>query len=782
MASASARNKKEYVIRVTTSDSCQYDLSKKLVIYFQSSKSGGGECNVTKENGFYIVSFRYRLDWERVLNKEDHYLVDKNLRLIVTKYNPIPDENRNHEAQLESKRKVTSEEEKFQDAKDKCKTEEIIGSTNTERTQSMNYSIKNTEFTGQPEICQDVTKNLQFGSKNKVTSASEEKRDETTKDDKNSGDIVKTEIGRTKANEYSMRIAESENLTNKIFLKVSATLNLDLLSKEQREVIKENFPQLKINSDSSNLIQEVTGTFNDIEKMYKRIEQFVQHKEFSYDEKNPPQQEQNTLCVPSALYEYFNDVYSETIKKLNNQFNVKMNASKNSHDANTSIHFLSLSDNANIAKAHQLFTDTIQSITSDWRQEIVFLPEKRHSSSERLKQIVREHFNKIHVIVEGNKVTLRGPSSQLTGAKKFLEEGKAFRQALKISSFGMKTEVTVNVEHLGILGKLKSRKMKEIEEKYTVKMEQKPADSNSVKVSFRTLNDSFNLEVHACQAFLIVLQDTITNIIRKQIPLDPKMKEKCIPLFEENLKLEGIEIIFQYNEGSVFLIGSPGDVWAAEKKLKILKGALQTAGAVGDEEPMDTIDSSSNKNNESKEDTCTICMDRMKNKKILDKCKHAFCTECINKAMTYKPVCPVCNVKYGVITGNQPDGTMDVTVIKTSLPGYSCDTFLITYSIKSGTYGDNHPNKGQRYQGTTRVAYLPKDTEGIEILKLLKKAFDQKLIFTVGESRTTGAKNVVTWNDIHHKTNMTGGTANFGYPDPDYLKRVRDELKAKGIE
>lgn len=68
------------------------------------------------------------------------------------------------------------------------------------------------------------------------------------------------------------------------------------------------------------------------------------------------------------------------------------------------------------------------------------------------------------------------------------------------------------------------------------------------------------------------------------------------------------------------------------------------------------------------------------------------------------------------------------------------------------------------------------------MLKLLMRAFDQKLIFTVGTSRTTGTDDCVTWNDIHHKTNIDGGAQGFGYPDPDYLSRVKNELKAKGIE
>lgn len=64
---------------------------------------------------------------------------------------------------------------------------------------------------------------------------------------------------------------------------------------------------------------------------------------------------------------------------------------------------------------------------------------------------------------------------------------------------------------------------------------------------------------------------------------------------------------------------------------------------------------------------------------------------------------------------------------------------------------------------------------------MLERAFKQGLTFTIGFSRTTGRNNVVTWNDIHHKTRTSGGPERFGYPDPDYLERVREELEAKGI-
>lgn len=69
----------------------------------------------------------------------------------------------------------------------------------------------------------------------------------------------------------------------------------------------------------------------------------------------------------------------------------------------------------------------------------------------------------------------------------------------------------------------------------------------------------------------------------------------------------------------------------------------------------------------------------------------------------------------------------------------------------------DHPNPGRPYSGAHRTAYLPNNKEGREIQELLEKAFNQKLIFTVGQSRTSGANDVVTWNDIHHKTQTHGG-------------------------
>ncbi|XP_061412730.1 probable E3 ubiquitin-protein ligase DTX3 isoform X2 [Lethenteron reissneri] len=184
------------------------------------------------------------------------------------------------------------------------------------------------------------------------------------------------------------------------------------------------------------------------------------------------------------------------------------------------------------------------------------------------------------------------------------------------------------------------------------------------------------------------------------------------------------------------------------------------------------------------DDSCSICMDGFTKMVTLDKCKHSFCKACIEQAMKIKPVCPVCITFYGKIEGNQPkNGTMSSSVdSKSHLPGHEeYGTIIIKYNFPHGVQKAEHSNPGVKFYGARRTAYLPDSPEGRHVLSLLEKAFTQRLIFTVGTSTTTGLQNCVTWNDIHHKTSKHGGPESYGYPDPDYLHRVKEELKANGI-
>ena len=67
-----------------------------------------------------------------------------------------------------------------------------------------------------------------------------------------------------------------------------------------------------------------------------------------------------------------------------------------------------------------------------------------------------------------------------------------------------------------------------------------------------------------------------------------------------------------------------------------------------------------------------------------------------------------------------------------------------------------------------------------QVLKLLKEAWQRRLTFTIGTSATTGAHNTVIWNEIHHKTEVLN-TRGHGYPDPNYLDNVLEELALQGV-
>ena len=162
---------------------------------------------------------------------------------------------------------------------------------------------------------------------------------------------------------------------------------------------------------------------------------------------------------------------------------------------------------------------------------------------------------------------------------------------------------------------------------------------------------------------------------------------------------------------------------------------------------------------DNRENECPICLDTFKNPQILSKCKHKFCKSCLDQALKVHNRCPVCKTQCVALRGNQPPGTMNWRFDRcTHLPGYErYGTIIINYHIPSGIQTAEHPNPGQRYTGADRVAYLPDSPEGREVLQLLRKAFDARLVFTVGTSVTSGLSNQTTWNDVHHKTSPHGG-------------------------
>ena len=200
---------------------------------------------------------------------------------------------------------------------------------------------------------------------------------------------------------------------------------------------------------------------------------------------------------------------------------------------------------------------------------------------------------------------------------------------------------------------------------------------------------------------------------------------------------------------------------------------------------------------------CSICCKSL-NKTIIgiDKfckvCKEAFCKDCLENLIRNKGHCPTCAIPQKIEKGDQPSTCIMAQRIlpQMHLPGFEeYNTIEITYSIPNGKQGKEH-------HCVSPKAYLPNSPEGNKVYQLLRRAFDAQLIFTVGTSHASEATHAVVWNDIHHKTNMTGGPTKLvinyiatvllllvcilfyhsnGYPDFTYLGRVMEELAAKGI-
>ncbi|XP_050755464.1 E3 ubiquitin-protein ligase DTX3L [Gymnogyps californianus] len=615
-----------------------------------------------------------------------------------------------------------------------------------------------------------------------------------------------------------------EVITKKIFLTVSATLNTSMFTEQQREKITIICPNLKregnLDIDGS---EKLTGDFTDIEKAYHYFKDILAgndpNHDFSHseskkglkDENGLNTEEMNELTVPSALYEYFSHTCKEQIKVLCERFGVCVR-NKDHYNGTTSVHFTSGKSPASIQGANDFFIRTFQKSVEDLKQEKIPVT-NRYTLNETIIKL-NARFRNLLAKEEGNQLLLRGPASEILAAKQFLAEGGENSQAeknMKISSelYKYRNGIEVDASVFKLLETILNKEIEDIKDKFDTVIEKKDSSyGQKMLIIFRPRVKTSDMSSHATESFINAFQSASAKLREKPISLKlSEDQKKRLNMLLNGKQLEDLHVKLQKKEDKLILSGLPNHIYAAEKHIMnilIIEDSTQTKNrmplssdlsyqeATGASEKkyngrqknnLSSEGQSKAKTKEEDKDVCPICMESIKHKEVLKKCNHAFCKLCIDQAMAYKQTCPVCNTVYGLMKGDQPEGTMSTRVVSSALPGYPrCGTIEITYSMHSGIQTSNHPNPGKPYYATSRKAYLPDNKEGREILQLLRRAFNQKLIFTVGQSRTTGAQGVITWNDIHHKTSMTGGPTNFGYPDPDYLQRVRSELKARGIE
>ncbi|XP_042733909.1 E3 ubiquitin-protein ligase DTX3L [Lagopus leucura] len=594
-----------------------------------------------------------------------------------------------------------------------------------------------------------------------------------------------------------------------------------MFTEQQRERIAIICPNLRREGNPDvDGSEKLTGDYTDIEKAYCYFKGVLagndQHYDFLHseskkgleDENGLNTEEMNTLTVPSAIYEYFCHTCKEQIKEMHKRFGVWVK-SKDCYNGNTSISFLSDTSPTSIQRAIDFFTSAFQKVAKDVAQEDIPIA-NIHQLDETIMKL-NAKFTNLLIKQKDNQLLLRGPRNEILAAKIFLAEEKGNSQDEKDTKIpelsANRNRIEVDASVFKLLAPVLRKEIEDIEKSFDVVIEKTDSSGGQkVLLVFKPRNKTSDMLLHSIESFINGFQNAFAMLREKLISwkLSEQQKRKLNMLLDEK-KLESLYVKLKKKEDKLILYGLPNHVHAAEKHIMYLLNAeepsetkkrtplpsdLNNQEASGVWEKYGAREKNSYSSmeqakakTEDTDDTCPICMEKINDKEILTKCKHAFCKSCIKMALEYKQTCPVCNTVYGVMQGDQPEGRMQYKRISTPLPGYpSCGTIEIEYVMQSGIQTQNHPNPGKPYYGIIRKAYLPDNEEGVKVLQLLRRAFNQKLIFTVGNSRTTGAEDVITWNDIHHKTSMYGGPVNFGYPDPDYLKRVRSELKARGIE
>ena len=104
------------------------------------------------------------------------------------------------------------------------------------------------------------------------------------------------------------------------------------------------------------------------------------------------------------------------------------------------------------------------------------------------------------------------------------------------------------------------------------------------------------------------------------------------------------------------------------------------------------------------------------------------------------------------VKANQPPGEMMWKRYSESLPGFEgSGTIAVSFCFYAGIQSSEHPKPGVTYRGITCTAYIPDTKEGKDIFKLLRKAFDARLVFTILSSDSSGIGSVAL-NGIELKT------------------------------
>lgn len=481
---------------------------------------------------------------------------------------------------------------------------------------------------------------------------------------------------------------------------------------------------------------------------------------------------ENSTCLLSVShFWYLNHIYKDEIQQILEKNGVDM-------VPELTVSFKLRREDGSLAKALDEFTKLTQKTLTG--SDTVSIPLK-HFSAEKLKDslsLVKAQDEKLLLFLSSQEMTVHGPSQGCSAVRKSLAASQEtkynFSEGATWAPSPKYTDLVLNInDPLSKDGLTMERSewqqivsqghtIRDIEDKFGVQFKGFELGSSklTVKAVSRKREGNASMESHATRALVRLYQRFVTYK-RSFDARRPRFDAQSV-----------------FAEGAMAPSGGPVSNGQREPSKAETALVVEERARAGDNE----------------DEKCSICLELFTDKTQL-KCKHEFCMTCLKMAVKAQgKICPICKDVFGVIEGDQPAGRMEVSKVRSSLPGFeSSGTIVITYTIPAGvqtvcvlslTLGDNfgtcvlwqlifkplfnlqekHPNPGKRFSGASRTAYLPDNKQGNVVLKLLQKAFKQKLIFTVGTSRTSGLDDQVTWNDIHHKTTTHGGQSKYSSP------------------
>lgn len=369
-----------------------------------------------------------------------------------------------------------------------------------------------------------------------------------------------------------------------------------------------------------------------------------------------------TCLVPISHFFYVNHIYNKELKHIEEKNGINIKAEVN-------VTFEAARGDGSPQNALSEFITLVQKCLGDSHSSVIPL---KHLGTEELKdtlKIIKTPENKLLLALSSREMIVYGPkqsqdaiSESLKATTKSPTVSHNFNEFNETSphpspDIGMSIKdpltaagLTMNGDHWRLMTTSFRKRLSKIEAKFGVHFQASAIGQSTdrVRAVHKRSGGNAAMESHAARALLHLYQEIVTS-----------------PM---NLSTHGEASASPNSWEDLYTAEGASNGLELNSSLKTTASAEEGA-TVGD----------------NPEETCPICMDTFTKKKRL-KCKHEFCGECLAKSKeSIGSVCPVCKDVFGIITGDQPDGTMNSNFQRFSLPGFpTCDTIVITYDIPSG--------------------------------------------------------------------------------------------------